>query len=176
MWSWPWACLPFIPYAVTIDGAPCWDGGAIGNPALFPLIDGRSCAGIAVAQINPLVRRGTPCSAREILNRVNEITVGASLLQDLATIQLTHRRVMEGKLASREYRDMPIHIIDANNAMASLSASSSFRTGWEFLILLRDNGRRTAGKWTNRHVDSIGQHSTADLASMFRGSCAEALT
>ena len=31
------ACLPTIFQAVEIDGEPYWDGGYIGNPALFPL-------------------------------------------------------------------------------------------------------------------------------------------
>ena len=31
------ACLPFVFQAVEIDGAPYWDGGYMGNPAIFPL-------------------------------------------------------------------------------------------------------------------------------------------
>ncbi len=31
------ACLPFLFQAVEIDGVPYWDGGYMGNPALFPL-------------------------------------------------------------------------------------------------------------------------------------------
>ncbi len=30
------ACLPFLFRAVEIDGEPYWDGGYIGNPAIFP--------------------------------------------------------------------------------------------------------------------------------------------
>ena len=123
-----------------------------------------------------MVRPGTPRSAREILNRVNEITFNASLLKDLATIELMHRLVMEGRLDGREYRDMRIHIIEANDAMAPLGASSKLNTEWEFLVLLRDIGRRAAGEWIDRHFDQIGECSTVDLASMCYGSCAEALT
>ena len=32
------ACLPFLSQAVEIDGEYFWDGGYMGNPALFPLI------------------------------------------------------------------------------------------------------------------------------------------
>ena len=32
------ACLPFLFQAVEIDGEPYWDGGYMGNPAIFPLI------------------------------------------------------------------------------------------------------------------------------------------
>jgi NTE family protein len=32
------ACLPYLFQAVAIDGVPYWDGGYMGNPALFPLV------------------------------------------------------------------------------------------------------------------------------------------
>src|SRR5262249_15131386 len=32
------ACLPFLYQAVEVDGEHYWDGGYMGNPALFPLI------------------------------------------------------------------------------------------------------------------------------------------
>lgn len=176
MWSRPRACLPFMFHAVTTDGAPSWDRAHISNPALCPLIDGSRCAGIAPVQINPLVRRGPPCSARAILNRANEIIFDTSLPQDLTTIELIHRLVMAGKLASRKYRDMHIHVIEANDAMAPLSPSSNHTTGCESLILLRDSGRHTAGNWIDRYFDSISGRGTVDLASNFRGSSAEAPT
>ena len=41
------ACLPFLFQAVEIDGEAYWDGGYMGNPAIFPLIyhcETRGCA------------------------------------------------------------------------------------------------------------------------------------
>ena len=32
------ACLPFLHRTVEIGGEPYWDGGYMGNPAIFPLI------------------------------------------------------------------------------------------------------------------------------------------
>ena len=55
------ACLPFTFQAVEIDGVPYWDGGYVGNPAIFPLIYECTSPDVAVVQINPLTRRpGTP--------------------------------------------------------------------------------------------------------------------
>ena len=101
--------------------------------------------------------------------------IDGSRCADIA-IELIHRPVMEGRLDSREYRDMHIHIIEANDAMMPLSVSSTLNTEWEFVILLRDIGRRTAGAWIDRHFGPIGERSTADLASMCHGSCVKALT
>ncbi len=73
----------------------------------------------------------------------------------------------EGKLDKNEFRDMRIHIVEANDAMAPLGASSKMNTEWEFLTLLRDIGRRAAGEWLDRHFDQIGVRSTVDLPCIF---------
>ncbi len=163
------ACLPFMYHAVEIDGVPYWDGGYMGNPVLFPLIDNSPCADIAIVQINPVLRRGTPDTAREILNRVNEITFNSSLLKDLWAIELIGRLMREGKLERGEFRDIRLHLIEGQEEMASLGASSKLNTEWEFLVLLRDIGRRAAGVFIERHFDEIGQHGTMDLSGMFHG-------
>ncbi|HEU0223772.1 MAG TPA: patatin-like phospholipase family protein, partial [Paracoccaceae bacterium] len=72
------ACLPNIYQAVVIDGAPYWDGGYMGNPALFPLISVMESKDILIVQINPVERKGVPTTAREIQDRINEITFNSS--------------------------------------------------------------------------------------------------
>ncbi len=96
------ACLPFLFKAVNIDGVPYWDGGYMGNPVLFPFIDHSPAPDILIVQINPLFRPGTPTSATDIQNRVNEITFNASLLRDLRAIQLIDRLIDQGALAEAE--------------------------------------------------------------------------
>src|SRR3546814_19063212 len=90
------ACLPYIFQAVEIDGVPYWDGGYMGNPALFPFFNASRSNDVIVVQINPVFRRGAPKSAREIYNRVNEITFNASLLREL-----DRKRVVGGNRVSR---------------------------------------------------------------------------
>jgi NTE family protein len=46
------ACLPFVYQAVEIDGEAYWDGGYMGNPALFPLVDDCQSRDIIIVQIN----------------------------------------------------------------------------------------------------------------------------
>ena len=54
------ACLPTVFQAVEIDGVPYWDGGYMGNPALFPLFYETMTDDILLVQINPLERRRRP--------------------------------------------------------------------------------------------------------------------
>jgi predicted acylesterase/phospholipase RssA len=70
-------CLPTLYQAVEIDAVFYWDGGYMGNPALNPLVD---CADdLLTILIDPLdVVDGPPITAREIVNRINEVSFGAS--------------------------------------------------------------------------------------------------
>ena len=59
------ACLPFLYQAVEVDGEYYWDGGYMGNPALFPLIYSCQSRDILIVHVNPIERPDKPTSARE---------------------------------------------------------------------------------------------------------------
>ena len=80
------ACLPFLFQAVTIDGDPYWDGGYMGNPAIFPLIYGAEAADVLIVQVNPLGSDRVPTTAPEIMNRLNEISFNSSLMREMRAI------------------------------------------------------------------------------------------
>ncbi|QPH55872.1 patatin-like phospholipase family protein [Pontivivens ytuae] len=160
------ACLPFMFQAVEIDGVPYWDGGYVGNPVLFPFIDHSPCADILIVQINPMERKGTPRAARDILNRVNEITFNASLLSDLRTIDFVDQMIEQGHLSTDDYRQMRVHMIDGAVEMLNLTASSKLNAEWAFLTHLRDIGRGAADRWLKTHFDDIDNRSTLDLRSV----------
>ncbi|WP_299369032.1 patatin-like phospholipase family protein [uncultured Tateyamaria sp.] len=161
------ACLPSMFKAVEIDGVPYWDGGFMGNPVLFPFIDHSPSPDIVIVQINPLRRPGTPRRARDIQNRVNEITFNASLLRDLRTIDLIHPLIEDGALSDQQYRRMHMHLIDGCDDMLALDASSKLNSEWAFLVHLRDLGRSHADRWLAAHFDSIERESTLDLRALF---------
>jgi NTE family protein len=75
------ACLPNLFQAVEIDGMPYWDGGYMGNPALFPLFYKTACPDIVVVQVNPIERDEVPRSAHQIQDRLNEITFNGHALE-----------------------------------------------------------------------------------------------
>ena len=161
------ACLPNVFQAVVIDDVPYWDGGYMGNPALFPFRSGNECADIAVIQINPVERKGIPRTPHEIQNRLNEIAFNSSLLKELRSIDFVERLINEGKLDETQYRRERIHIIENQDALIPLGASSKMNTEWAFLTHLRDLGRDTATQWLDTHFSDIGKRSTVDLRAMF---------
>ncbi len=160
------ACLPQLYQAVEIDGEPYWDGGFMGNPPLYPLFYETETPDVVLIQINPVERREVPKSAREIVNRLNEITFNSTLLRELRAIDFVTRLIEEGKLSREDYMKVHMHRISATE-LKPLQASSKMNAEWAFLTELRDIGRRTARDWLDKHYDDIGKRSTIDLRQEF---------
>ncbi len=161
------ACLPFMFPAVEIDGEAYWDGGYSGNPALFPLVDDMDCQDLVVVQVNPLVRQRLPDSARDIINRINEITFNTSLIKELRSIQLLQQLIDAEGLEVERYRSMRLHLIHAEQEVQDLSASSKFNAQWDFVSRLFHQGRGWADLWLEQNFDALGHCSTFDLDAVF---------
>ena len=163
------ACLPTVFQAVELDGVPYWDGGYMGNPALFPLFDKTMTDDIVLVQIDPLERRQTPRTEREIRNRINEITFNSNLLRELRAVAFVKRLIAEGKLSPDEYKNVHLHRIDGSGVLDDYQASSRLNAEWDFFVRLRDAGRRTARSWLAAHYPAIGTRSTIDLQAAALG-------
>jgi NTE family protein len=160
------ACLPHLFKAVEIDGVPYWDGGYGGNPPLFPFFYASEVEDVLLVQINPVVREGAPRSAREIQNRVDEITFNAGLLRELRAIAFVKELIAGGSIPHGQYRDIRMHRIDADDAFKDLSASSKVNAEWAFLQYLRDLGRVAAQDWLADNYADVGVRPTLDLTDM----------
>jgi NTE family protein len=164
------ACLPFLFKAVEIDGEAYWDGGYMGNPALFPLVDECEAGDIVVIQINPFYRPNIPQSARDIQNRLNEITFNTSLLKELRSLAFLWEIIHYENLERERFRDVHVHAIYDEKTMLGLGVSSKLNTEWVFLKHLRDRGRETADFWLSQHYEDIGVRNTLDLSWIFEES------
>lgn len=157
------ACLPSVFQAVEIEGEPFWDGGFMGNPALFPLFYETKANDILLVQVNPLERQETPKTAREIQNRQTEITFNGTLLSELRAIDFVARLVDQGKLSKDEYKRVFMHRIDGGAHLAEFAASSRMNAEWSFFQELKELGRKAAKQWLTTHYDNIGHKATLDL-------------
>ena len=161
------ACLPHLFQAVEIGGQPYWDGGYSGNPAIWPLVYNTPALDILLVKINPLVRPGTPETAEEIADRVNEITFNAGLVSEMRAIAFVQRLVAEGRVDPGSYKNLRLHMIGDEKGLAPLHPSSKLNTDREFLESLRDLGRASANRWLQAHREDIGKRSTLDIARTF---------
>ena len=158
------ACLPTLFQAIEIEGEPYWDGGYAGNPTITPLI--RECVSndTILVQVNPIERPGTPRSAREIINRVNEVSFNATLLKELRMIAVLRQVADPGNSEGARWAGMRIHRI-ASAAMTELGYSSKLNAEWDFLCMLRDEGRHCAELFLKQHRADLGARSTLNLDS-----------
>ena len=156
------ACLPYLFQAVTIDGVPYWDGGYMGNPALFPLFYKTASPDIVIVQINPIERDAAPRSAHEIQDRLNEITFNGALMGELRAIEFVNRLVDSGKLSRDNYMRPFVHRI-GGCSLEPFAASTKLDASWSFLSKLHGLGREAAKQWLSETYDSIGREGTLDL-------------
>lgn len=161
------ACVPTLFQAVSIDGQYYWDGGFVGNPAIFPLIYHCHTRDVVIVHINPIVRRGVPTTAAEILNRVNEVSFNSSLMREMRAIAFVTSLIRQGKLDGKEMKEVWIHSIRSDETMAALGVSTKYNADWGFLCYLRDQGREEAGRWLEQHYDCVGQRSSIDISGEF---------
>ena len=162
------ACLPTLFQAIEIDGEGYWDGGYSGNPTITPLVRECNSKDTVLVQINPVERPGLPRSARDILNRLNEVSFNAVLLKELRMIALLRQVAQPDNSENAKWADMRIHRI-SSDVMVELGYSSKLNAEWEFLCMLRDEGRRAGDAFLTAHHEDLGRRSTFDLDELLKG-------
>ncbi len=161
------ACLPAMFHAVEIDGEAYWDGGYMGNPALFPLIYNCKSTDIVIVHINPLFRKEVPHAAGDILNRINEISFNSSLMREMRAVSFVTKLVTQKRIVDEELPHVLIHSISDDEFMGALSSTSKYNADWDFLIFLHDQGRKCAGDWLAKNFVKLGVESSVDIDKIY---------
>jgi len=162
------ACLPTMFPAVEIDGESYWDGGYFGNPAMTPLVRECQSQDTILVQINPIVRNETPKTARGILNRLNEVAFNAVLMKELRMMALIRQMPICNIPELAMLAAMRIHRV-SSETLTELGSSSKLNAEWEFLTMLRDEGRKAAGLFLEAHGADLGVRSSFDLDPLLQG-------
>lgn len=162
------ACLPTLFQAAEIDGEAYWDGGYSGNPTITPLV--RECVAddIILVAINPVERPDLPRTARDILNRVNEVSFNAVLLKELRMIALLRQVADPGGAETAHWARMRIHMVRSDRLM-EFGASSKLNAEGAFLALLLEEGRRAADAFLAERGPDLGHRSTLDIDRLLDG-------
>ncbi|TXH38285.1 MAG: patatin-like phospholipase family protein [Rhodospirillaceae bacterium] len=161
------SCLPFLFQAVEIEGEHYWDGGYMGNPAIFPLIYHCDSRDVVIIHINPMHRQDLPVTSSEILNRINEISFNSSLMREMRAIGFVTRLIDEKKVGDGELKRLNIHSISAELETSQLSVHSKLNPDLRFLLELKSAGRSRAEAWLERHFDALGETSTVDITATY---------
>ncbi|WP_458096974.1 patatin-like phospholipase family protein [Roseomonas sp. WA12] len=162
------ACLPNLFRAVEIDGEAYWDGGFLGNPALWPLYEQPGGPpDIVLVGINPLSRPDVPQTVQEIDTRVNEIGFNSSLMYEMRAIEFVQRLVDQGVLTPPRYQRLFVHLIEDEERMRRLGMASKYNGDRHFLQGLRQDGRAAAAHWLAENREALGKRDSVDLRARF---------
>ncbi len=168
------ACLPTMFQAVechdpkTGRDEAYWDGGYIGNPALFPLFEPEFPDDVVIVNINPLYRETLPTDPVAIQNRINEISFNSSLLRELRAIDFVKRLIEDGKMEAGKMKDVLVHMISDDELMNRMNVATKLIPNPVILDELFTAGRDAASAFLEAHLDDLGKRSTVDLRQMFQ--------
>ncbi|MGF6970661.1 NTE family protein [Paraburkholderia sp. WC7.3g] len=154
-------CFPTLFEAVEIDGEFYWDGGYMANPALDPLLAHGD--DLLTVLIDPLVTDGPPTWPRQIVNRINEVSFGASWVLAVRQIGLVNDLIARGFLTGGGYTQKRLHVIRDDALMNEIGAASKDTPSLAFFRALREAGVHAADRWIEAHFDDIGVKSSFDL-------------
>ena len=155
------ACLPFLFQAVEVDGENYWDGGFVGNPAIYPLIYACDTSSIVIVQLTVMNRNRLPLTAQEVIERHKEITYNACLMREMRTIDFVTSLIEKGIIQDKSIKKLNIHLVRNEKFFSTMSLSSALNTSWPFMEKLFEEGRKTAKQWIADNYQHVGvRHST----------------
>jgi NTE family protein len=161
------ACLPPYYQAVEVAGEYYWDGGFLGNPAIYPLVYRDGTRDVIVVQVGAIVRPELPRTAAEVMHRMNEISFNSSLMREMRAIAFVTRLIDQHELDADKHRRMFMHWIGDDAEMAAFGAVTQFHPDWGLLSRLHEQGREAARGWLAAHIEQVGRCSTLDVAAKF---------
>jgi NTE family protein len=159
------SCQPLLMHAVEIDGERYWDGGFMGNPAIFPVIYGCDARDILLIHLTPTERPENPTTSPAILTRMQEVAFNSSLMREMRVVALITKLIDDGKMAGA--KRMLIHAIDGEDVIGALSSSSKMNGDLDFLMYLFAIGRERADQWLAANFERLGVETTVDLQSRY---------
>jgi NTE family protein len=90
------------------------------------------------------------------------------LLKELRMIAVLRHVTQPENCESAKWARMRIHRI-SSELMLELGYSSKLNAEWEFLCMLRDEGRRAGDAFLSAHHEDLGRRSSFDLGELLEG-------
>lgn len=160
-------CLPLLFKAVEINGDFYWDGGYMGNPPIYPLIDHTDSNDILLLKVNPVVVSHVPKTVAEIQDRINDISFNSSLMAEMRMVYFKEKILKLGYDLRGRLRKVYFHGISADQVLDDYSLASKFNASWKFLNTLRERGHQSADKWLHESYGKVGTESSMDIRKVF---------
>ncbi|MBP8098115.1 MAG: patatin-like phospholipase family protein [Arenimonas sp.] len=137
--------MPLLFAPVAIKGRLFWDGGLLGNPAIYPVIYGCAARDVVLVETSSGRADDAPRTAAEVMLRTMELATRAGLVRELRTIKLVTQILRESPRPGM--REIELHRIPAHPALATMAGKAGFRADIPYFHRLRDLGREAAREW-----------------------------
>lgn len=162
------ACAPLMFQAAQIEGESYWDGSYAGNPMLWPLYRDAVDTDLLMVELTPLHRPETPTTAKNILNRINEIASINGLVSELRALDTLNRTVPGA--------DIRLHVISLPDAGTELEIEPSIKrtVGPTLFESLRRTGQAACEAWLEANREQLGRRGTADIERRYLAPYSEA--
>lgn len=161
------ACVPTLFKAIEINGEFYWDGGFIGNPAIYPLIYNCETPDIIMIQIRRVHDPVVPTTAHDIHNRLGEITQNSCLTREMRAISFITKLLDNGTIPEGKLKRLNMHMIRDDAFFGGIDRASGFCADPDFLDYLFKAGRRTGKQWIDENYEDVGKRTTAKIESDF---------
>lgn len=151
------ACAPLMCQAAQINGEFYWDGSYAGNPMLWPLYREALDTDILMVELTPLHRPETPTTAKNILNRINEIASINGLVSELRALDSVNRHVAQA--------DIRMHVLSLPEAGTEVEIEPSVKrtVGPTLFESLRRTGYGACVTWLEQNRGELGHRATVDI-------------
>ncbi|MDM0109363.1 patatin-like phospholipase family protein [Variovorax sp. J22R24] len=155
------ACAPLMFQAAQIERESYWDGSYAGNPMLWPLYQHRLDVDILMVELTPLHRPETPTTAKNILNRINEIASINGLVSELRALDSINRNVAEA--------DIRMHLLSLPEEGSEIRIEPSIKrtVGAGLFQALRQDGHKACERWLEDNLARIGAESSLDVQARY---------
>ncbi|MCH2037087.1 MAG: patatin-like phospholipase family protein [Rickettsiales bacterium] len=150
-------CVPFLYRPITIDDTQYWDGGYSAHLMIQSLVKQTNVNDIIFIRTQPEQIEHLPVKATDVLNRANEIASNNHINLEIDKLKLINKFIETKSLNHTSYRSVNLHVIDAEDILNNLGASSKLNTDASFLLYLKETGYQAASDWL---TDELGRVET----------------
>ncbi|MET0210605.1 MAG: patatin-like phospholipase family protein, partial [Burkholderiaceae bacterium] len=163
------ACAPLAFQAAMIEGESYWDGSYAGNPMLWPLYEPSLDADILMIELTPLHRPETPTTAKNILNRINEIASINGLVSEMRAIDTLNRNAPGA--------DIRMHVLSLPDCGIESAIEPSIKrtVGPVLFESLRSAGYDAADRWLGEHRSKLNVRASVDITDRYLAAHTQAL-
>lgn len=155
------ACAPLMFQAAQIEGESYWDGSYGANPSLWPLYESSMDTDLLLVELTPRHRAETPTTAKNILNRINEIASASGLAAELRALAWVNQRVPGA--------DIRTHVVSLPDSLADPEVEPSVKRTVAPMLFesLRRSGHEACTAWLAAHRDALGVRSSMDIDARY---------